>query len=102
MAISSFSLNTSIKLFLQNDLKEAFPTLASNLEKLLLFEGDVEEVFSLNFVVTYDYFGEMRTHELKPNGANIPVTNDNRKGNKLIYWVFIKNKQYLISFLFFS
>ena len=27
----------------------------------------------------YDYFGEMRTFELKPGGSNIPVTNENRQ-----------------------
>ncbi len=65
---------------IQDDLKEAFPTLGANLEKLRAFEGNVEEAFSLDFVVTYDYFGEMRKHELKPDGTNISVTNDNRKG----------------------
>ena len=28
--------------------------------------------------VEYDFFGELRRHELKPGGAAIPVTADNR------------------------
>ena len=30
------------------------------------------------FAVEYDVFGEMRTHELKPGGSEIPVTAENR------------------------
>ena len=55
------------------------PELARGLQQLLDFEGDVEATFARNFVVEHDFFGELRTVELKPGGSNIPVTNDNRQ-----------------------
>lgn len=62
-----------------DDLKDAFPTLGNNLEKLLHYDGNVEETFALNFVTTEERFGEMLEHELKPGGKDMPVTNDNRQ-----------------------
>ena len=35
------------------------------------------------FQASYTVYGTMQTHDLKPNGANIPVTNDNRQGKVL-------------------
>jgi hypothetical protein len=29
--------------------------------------------------VTYDFFGETKTHDLIPGGGDIPVTNENRE-----------------------
>ena len=63
------------------DLRAAFPEVGKNIEYLQQFEGDVESAFLLNFTVSYDCFGTIMTKELKPNGANIPVTNDNRAGS---------------------
>ena len=60
------------------DLKRAMPELSRGLQQLLDFEGDVEATFARSFEVEYDYFGELRSVELKPGGAAIPVTNDNR------------------------
>ena len=60
------------------DLKRAMPELGRGLQALLDFEGDVEATFAQSFEVQYDYFGELRTVELKPGGSGIPVTNDNR------------------------
>ena len=31
------------------------------------------------FCVEHDSFGEVQAHELKPNGKNIPVTEENKK-----------------------
>lgn len=31
------------------------------------------------FVMDYDHFGEVRSHELVPNGSNIKVTNENKQ-----------------------
>ena len=39
------------------------PAVAQNLRTLLAYEGDVED-FDLNFVVTQNVFGQVRTHEL--------------------------------------
>lgn len=61
------------------DLKQAFPELGKGLQQLLDFEGDVEGTFCRTFEVEFDYFGEIRTSQLKPGGADIPVTNDNRR-----------------------
>ncbi len=60
------------------DLKRAMPELGRGLQALLDFEGDVEATFTQAFEVQYDYFGELRTVELKPGGSGIPVTEDNR------------------------
>ena len=32
-----------------------------------------------SFCVEHDSFGEMRSHELKPGGKDIPVTEENKK-----------------------
>lgn len=53
--------------------------LGKNLFKLLEYEGDVEEDFGLTFSVTQNYFGEIRTIDLKENGRNTPVTVNNRR-----------------------
>lgn len=34
----------------------------------------------VTFSVEYEVFGETKTVELKPGGAQIPVTNENRLG----------------------
>lgn len=60
------------------DLREVDPALASGLQKLLDFDGDVQEAFDLNFQLSYDVFGETREVDLLPDGANTPVTNDSR------------------------
>eukprot|EP01104_Vermistella_antarctica_P010555 TRINITY_DN2822_c0_g1_i2.p1 TRINITY_DN2822_c0_g1~~TRINITY_DN2822_c0_g1_i2.p1 ORF type:complete len:297 (+),score=94.31 TRINITY_DN2822_c0_g1_i2:340-1230(+) len=63
-----------------SDLHEVNPDLAKGLRQLLEYtEDDVEDVFCLDFSVSFKYFGELRTHELKEGGSNIPVTNDNRR-----------------------
>ena len=62
----------------EQDLKRAMPELGRGLEQLLDFDGDVEATFAQSFEVQYDYFGELRTVELKPGGSDTPVTNDNR------------------------
>jgi hypothetical protein len=54
--------------------------LLIGLEKLLKFEGNVEETYEQSFQVSYEYFGEMRKYDLKPNGGSIPLTNENRQG----------------------
>lgn len=56
------------------DLKQAFPELAKGLQQLLDYRGeDVEGTFVLHFEVEYEYFGEMRTHELRPGGSKVRV-----------------------------
>jgi hypothetical protein len=40
----------------------------------------VEETFGLTFSVSYEYFGEIKHHDLVPNGSTIAVTKQNRQG----------------------
>ncbi|KAL4069938.1 hypothetical protein V8B97DRAFT_1900771 [Scleroderma yunnanense] len=41
--------------------------------------NDIADVVQLSFTITEDRFGETRKVELKPGGANIPVTEANKK-----------------------
>jgi len=71
------------------DLKGAFPQLGKGLQQLLDFDGDVENTFFRTFEVEYEYFGEMMTSELKPGGASIPVTAENRQEYVDLYTKYI-------------
>ncbi|KAI9674348.1 MAG: hypothetical protein M1829_003750 [Trizodia sp. TS-e1964] len=42
-------------------------------------DNDIEDVLDLTFSVDDDKFGETTTVDLKPDGSNIPVTNENKK-----------------------
>ena len=53
------------------DLQQAMPDIARSMEQLLQYDGDVENTFGLSFEVEYDYFGQLKTHELKPNGSKV-------------------------------
>lgn len=59
------------------DLKQADPEVGKSMQQILDYEGDVESL-ALSFDVEYDNFGMLVTHELKPGGSSIPVTNLNR------------------------
>jgi ubiquitin-protein ligase E3 C len=69
-----------------NDLRDLDEALYQGLHKLKNYPGDVED-FALNFTVTDTFIVDHTTdppktqavtRELKPGGANIPVTNQNR------------------------
>lgn len=73
------------------DLKQTHPvshplgmtlskSLAVGFQKLLAFEGEVEEVYDRTFQIEYEYFGEKRVHNLKEGGDSIPLTSANREG----------------------
>ena len=47
------------------------PELAKGLQQVLEYQGDVESTFVLHFEVEYDYFGELRTQELRPGGSEV-------------------------------
>lgn len=47
------------------------------MQQILEFDGDVESL-ALTFDIEYDNFGMLETHELKPGGSQISVTNLNR------------------------
>lgn len=76
-----------------DDLGELSPVLLRSLHSLLEYEGDdLEEVFCLNFAVSRDVFGAVKTDELKPGGAQIPVTQDNKQEYVDLYVDFVLNK----------
>ncbi|KAJ3088054.1 hypothetical protein HK102_009664 [Quaeritorhiza haematococci] len=58
------------------------PSLDKELYQGLIFlknyPGDVEKDLALNFAVSQQEFGESTTIDLIPNGATVPVTNENR------------------------
>ncbi|KAJ6596287.1 HECT-domain-containing protein [Mycena vulgaris] len=60
-----------------DDLASLDPTLYRGLIFLKHYAGDVEDL-SLNFTVDLDDGGATRTIELLPDGANMPVTKENR------------------------
>jgi hypothetical protein len=62
------------------DLEELKPDVARSMRLLLDYDKpDLEDVFCLNFTVTYDAWGERKTHDLIHDGSSVPVTPANRK-----------------------
>ncbi|KAA0184936.1 hypothetical protein HAZT_HAZT008065 [Hyalella azteca] len=75
-----------------DDFIELDPVMGKNLRELLLYEGDdVEEVMCLNFTLDRVYFDEVVSKELKPGGADIPVTNDNR--GVIVFLSFVLSRE---------
>lgn len=64
-------------------------------------EGSVADVFCLSFSVDSDFFGETVSHDLIPNGSNIPVTEDNRQQYVDMYTRFILKDSVLCQILAF-
>ncbi|KAL8945238.1 MAG: hypothetical protein Q9211_000248 [Gyalolechia sp. 1 TL-2023] len=60
------------------DLAEFRPSLALGLQRLLEYEGDVQETFCRDFVVDVDRYGELVQSPLCPSGESKAVTNANR------------------------
>ncbi len=50
-----------------------------HLWQLTTRENDITDVIEETFTTSEDRFGEMVTIELKPGGADIPVTEENKK-----------------------
>jgi ubiquitin-protein ligase E3 A len=64
----------------------------NGLKTLLEYEGDdVDEIFCLSFEVTWMTLGQERKRELKPDGANIPVTSANKDEYVMLYvkWLLV-------------
>ncbi|KAK3096247.1 hypothetical protein FSP39_024931 [Pinctada imbricata] len=74
------------------DLKTVQPDVASGLQNLLEYDGDVEDDFGLTFQVSQTDFGILKTVDLKPKGADIPVNNENRKEYVQLYVDWVMNK----------
>ena len=73
------------------DIEEFEPENYATLRNILSMEESIIESMELNFSIDYDYFGAVRTHELKPNGTNILVTKKNRKEFVKLYVDWICN-----------
>ncbi|XP_041773401.1 probable E3 ubiquitin-protein ligase HERC4 isoform X1 [Anopheles merus] len=75
------------------DLQDLAPTVARSMQSILDYEGgDLEEVFDLCFTTTRDYFGEIQTIPLKPNGENIRLTQGNKQEFVNLYIDYVFNK----------
>ncbi|TPX48859.1 hypothetical protein SeMB42_g00833 [Synchytrium endobioticum] len=62
------------------DVKQAFPALGRGLRQLLDWtDGDVADVFLRTFEISYDVYGQVRSFPLVDGGADILVTNENRR-----------------------
>ena len=68
------------------------PDLASSLQNLLDYEGDVKEDFMMKFEVSVTEFDVVKSVALKENGQNIDLTNENRKEYVDLYVDFLLNK----------
>lgn len=84
------------------DLKETFPEIGNSLERLLKYDGDVENDFGLDFTIQEDFFGEIRTIELKEGGSEIMVNADNRREYVNLYVDYKLNKSIAGQFRFFK
>lgn len=71
------------------DLVKAMPDLGHGLQQLLDYSGDVETDIPTTFSMEEENFGQLVSHELKPGGGDIPVTNSNRREYVDLYteWV---------------
>ncbi|UJR25736.1 hypothetical protein I4U23_007086 [Adineta vaga] len=60
------------------DFRTIRPDIATSLQYLLEYDGNVEEDFGLTFEVSVAQFDATLVYSLKTNGSEINVTNDNR------------------------
>lgn len=42
-------------------------------------DNNITSVIDTSFSVEHDSFGQIQVHELKPNGKEIPVTDENKR-----------------------
>ncbi|CCD73459.1 HECT domain-containing protein [Caenorhabditis elegans] len=76
LALYKYLLDTPPDL---EDLCELSPSEGKGLKMLLSYEeDDVEDVFGLNFCISFNILGETHTTELLSGGTEKPVTNANR------------------------
>uniref|UniRef100_A0AAX7SEK9 HECT-type E3 ubiquitin transferase n=1 Tax=Astatotilapia calliptera TaxID=8154 RepID=A0AAX7SEK9_ASTCA len=73
-----------------NDLETTDPELHKSLVWIL--ENDITSVLDHTFCVEHNAFGKFSQHELKPNGRNVPVTEENKKEYVRLYvnWRFMR------------
>lgn len=76
-----------------HDLADWNPVLFKSLQSMLDYEeNDMEEVFMQTFKINYtDVFGSTLEHELKPNGGEIYVNQENKHEFVELYSDFLLN-----------
>ncbi|KAL8983135.1 MAG: hypothetical protein Q9205_002538 [Flavoplaca limonia] len=74
----SISLSRPSATHTLSDLAEFRPALASGLQKLLDYDGDVEDTFCRDFIIENDRYGQPVQVPLCPDGEGRAVTNNNR------------------------
>uniref|UniRef100_A0A8C9T3N1 HECT-type E3 ubiquitin transferase n=1 Tax=Scleropages formosus TaxID=113540 RepID=A0A8C9T3N1_SCLFO len=72
------------------DLETVDPELHKSLVWIL--ENDITPVLDHTFCVEHNAYGKFLQHELKPNGRNVPVTEENKKEYVRLYvnWRFMR------------
>lgn len=83
--------------FENGDLAQINPELEKGLQQLLSYDEtatgeSVEELFGLNFRISYEVYGHIQTHDLVENGDTVPVTSKNRREYVQLYADFLLNK----------
>ncbi|KAK9518844.1 hypothetical protein VZT92_021613 [Zoarces viviparus] len=75
------------------DLSDSHPSLYQSLKKLLEYGGNVEQDMMLTYQISHtDLFGNPILYDLKDQGDQIPVTEDNRQEFVDMYADYILNK----------
>ncbi|XP_035617267.2 ubiquitin-protein ligase E3A-like [Oncorhynchus keta] len=75
------------------DLADSNPVLYQSLKELSEYEGSVEEDMMITFQISQtDLFGNPLMYDLRENGDQIPVTNENRKEFVAQYAEYMLNK----------
>ncbi|KAI8064399.1 hypothetical protein BC940DRAFT_306156 [Gongronella butleri] len=75
-----------------HDLKQLDPSLGHGLEQLLQHPMDETASLDHHFQVDVKCFDFVKTYELKPNGASLVMTKDNRQEFVDLYVDFVLNK----------
>ena len=78
-----------------DDLREWQPDIAQSLEFILNYNEEtlLEEALGTTFTIEVENFGEIVDFELKPNGAEIFVTEQNREAYVRLYVLYTFVKQ---------
>ncbi|XP_038060442.1 probable E3 ubiquitin-protein ligase HERC4 [Patiria miniata] len=85
------------------DFKQLDPLFATNLQNLLdIEEAEALHDLCLTFEITMENYGEMETDELKPGGAELEVTMENRQEYVDSYVDYVLNTSVEQQYSFFS
>ncbi|KAG8185292.1 hypothetical protein JTE90_023901 [Oedothorax gibbosus] len=66
-----------------DDIEAVDPELQRSLKWML--DNNISSVIDTSFSVEHDAFGQLQVHELKPNGKEIPVTDENKREYVRLY-----------------